>query len=151
MLLNYTTDTPVEKTIVEIQGLLAGHNVSAIMTEYEGPQVSALNFQIKINDKPMGFRLPCNWRAVQQIFKIKNANRKRRNGRLEDKIKDSDEQAQRVAWRIIKDWVEAQLALVEVNMVTVPQVFLPYTIMKDGRTLSEHAAADPNFLLGDGK
>jgi hypothetical protein len=43
----------------------------------------------------------------------------------------------RTAWRIIKDWVQAQLALVEINMVTVPQVFLPYAIMQDGRTLWE--------------
>jgi len=53
----------------------------------------------------------------------------------------------RSRWRIIQDWVIAQLALVEVNMTTVPQVFLPYTIMKDGRTLSEHAETDPTFLL----
>jgi hypothetical protein len=35
-------------------------------------------------------------------------------------------------------------------MVTIPQVFLPYAIMRDGRTLAEHAEADPNFLLGSG-
>jgi hypothetical protein len=49
-----------------------------------------------------------------------------------------------------KDWVEAQLPLVEVNMVTVPQVVLPYAIMRDGRKLSEHVATNPKFLLGDG-
>jgi hypothetical protein len=59
-------------------------------------------------------------------------------------------QAIRTAWRIIFELVRAQLALVEVNMVTVPQVFLPYAIMRDGRTLSEHVETDPNFLLGPG-
>ncbi len=151
MLLNYTTDTPTEKTVAEIQKLLSLHNVSAIMAEYDGPQISALSFKMVIDDKPMAFKLPCNWRAVKEICRQKNNNRKRIHGRLERLIDDSNEQAQRVAWRIIKDWVEAQLALVEVNMVSVPQVFLPYAIMKDGRTLSEHAATDPGFLLGDGK
>ena len=150
MLLNYTTQTPTEQTISEIQKMLAGHNVTAFMTEYDGPQVSSVSFKINIDDKPMGFKLPCNWRAVQEIFKQKNANRKRRNGRLEDRIDESDAQAQRTAWRIIKDWVEAQLALVEVNLVTVPQVFLPYAIMRDGRTLAEHVATDPKFLLSAG-
>lgn len=149
-LLNYTTDTSVEKTVADIQKLLSGHNVSAIMTEYEGPQISALNFKIDINGKPMAFKLPCNWRSVKEILRKKNGNRKRVRGRLERLVDDSDEQAQRVAWRIIKDWVEAQLALVEVNMVTVPQVFLPYAITKDGRTLSEKVAENPQFLLGDG-
>jgi hypothetical protein len=36
-------------------------------------------------------------------------------------------------------------------MVTLPQVFLPYAMMKGGRTLSEHIAADPRFLLGSGE
>src|SRR5438552_18436509 len=45
-------------------------------------------------------------------------------------------QAVRVEWRIVKDWVEAQLALIETRMVTAQQVFLPYAIMRDGRTLS---------------
>ena len=47
-------------------------------------------------------------------------------------------QATRTAWRIVKDWVEAHIALVETQMVTAPQVFLPYAVMRDGRTLSEH-------------
>lgn len=61
-----------------------------------------------------------------------------------------DNQAIRTAWRVIRDWVEAQLALVEINMVTVPQVFLPYAIMRDGKTLSEHIESNPGFLLGSG-
>jgi hypothetical protein len=53
----------------------------------------------------------------------------------------------RVAWRVIKDWMEAQLALVEIRMVTIPQVFLPWAIMRDGRTLAEHVETNPTFLL----
>lgn len=151
MLLDYSTQVPVENTVTEIQKLLSGYNVAAMMTEYDGPEVSSVSFKINIDGKPMGFKLPCNWRAVQVILNNKNENRKRRNGRLERKIDSSDHQSQRIAWRIIKDWIEAQLAMVEVNMVTIPQVFLPYAIMKDGRTLAEHVATDPSFLLGDGK
>lgn len=47
-------------------------------------------------------------------------------------------------------WSTTPAALEEINMTTVPQVFLPYAIMKDGRTLSEHVATNPKFLLGDG-
>jgi len=94
-------------------------------------------------------QLPCNWRAVQEIFKAKAGKRTvwddKRRTRIEEERKA---QAIRTAWRIIHTWVKAQLALVEVNMVTVPQIFLPYAIMKDGRTLSEHVTTDPKFLLG---
>jgi len=41
----------------------------------------------------------------------------------------------------MKDWVDAQMALVE--SITAPQVFLPYAIMDDGKTLSEAVARNP--------
>lgn len=36
------------------------------------------------------------------------------------------QQADRVAWRIIKDWIEAQMAIVEAGIVSLDQVMLPY-------------------------
>jgi hypothetical protein len=38
------------------------------------------------------------------------------------------QQAARVAWRIIKDWIEAQLALVESNQAVMAEVFFPYAL-----------------------
>lgn len=144
-LLNYTTEKEPEATIGEIQRMLSRYEIQAMMTEYDGPQVAAVSFKLNISGKSMGFRLPCNWRAVLEIIKEPHH---RRNLRLRKTT--IEHQAVRVAWRIIKDWVEAQLALVEVNMVTIPQVFLPYAITKDGRTLAEKIISDPEFLLGSG-
>lgn len=56
----------------------------------------------------------------------------------------------RTAWRIVKDWVEAQMALVETEMVTTQDVFLLYAVMGDGRTLAERVRESPQFLLGAG-
>jgi hypothetical protein len=142
-LLNYSTKIPAEQTIGEIQKMLSAHGVAAMLTEYDGPNVSAVSFKMDVNGQSMGFKMPCNWRAVREIFK---ADTKIRNTKI-----NSNEQAIRTAWRIIHTWVRSQLALVEVNMVTIPQVFLPYAIMRDGRTLSEHVESNPGFLLGDGK
>jgi hypothetical protein len=113
--------------------------VSAMMTEYDGRNVSAVSFKMVIKGNPIAFKMPCNWRAVQQVL---------REQRLSP-MYTTDEASIRVAWRIIHTWVKAQLALVEVNMTTIPQIFLPYAIMRDGRTLSEHAESDPKFLLGE--
>lgn len=142
-LLNYTTKIEAEQTIGEIQRMLSGHGVTAMMTEYEGRNVSAVSFKMVIDGKPMGFKMPCNWRAVREVFKAEPDIRRTKL--------NTDEQAIRCAWRIIHTWVKAQLALVEVNMVTIPQVFLPYAIMKNGQTLSEHVMNNPNMLLGDGQ
>ena len=53
------------------------------------------------------------------------------------KIDTSPEQAERVAWRIVKDWLTAQLAILETEMVDVGQVFLPYFVGRNGQTLYE--------------
>lgn len=143
MLLNYSTKIPAEQTIGEIQQLLSKYGVSAMLTEYDGHNISAVSFKMRVLNKELAFRMPCNWRSVREIFK---ADAQIRNTKL-----NTDEQAIRVAWRIIHAWVKAQLALVEVNMVTIPQIFLPYSIMRDGRTLAEHVESDPNFLLGSGE
>jgi hypothetical protein len=140
---NYTTTIDPEQTISEIQRLLSDYGVSAMMTEYDGRQVAAVSFRMNVEGKDMAFRLPCNWRAVREVFSEQGITR----GDLKHKDHDLDNQAIRTAWRIIRDWIDAQLALVAVNMVTVPQIFLPYTIMRDGRTLSEHVIDDPKFLL----
>jgi hypothetical protein len=47
------------------------------------------------------------------------------------------EQAERVGWRQLKRWLEAQLALVETEMVEMREVFAPYLLAEDGRTLFE--------------
>lgn len=100
-------------------------------------------------DTPVGFRLPCNWRAIEKMFNENPDMRK--NARMKKGETTWGKQAERVAWRIVHDWVQAQLALVEVSMATVPQIFLPYVVMRDDRTLSEHVMTDPKFLLGSGE
>lgn len=54
---------------------------------------------------------------------------------MNQKIKCDREQAERVAWRIIKDWIEAQMAILESEMVTMDEIFLPYTLDNKGNTL----------------
>lgn len=46
-------------------------------------------------------------------------------------------QASKVAWRIIKNWIEAQLAIIEAGQAEFSQVFLPYTQNQGGKTLYE--------------
>lgn len=150
-LLNYTTSVPIEKSIGEIQRMLASRGVQGVLTEYDGPHVAAVSFRMLVSGEMISFRLPCSWRAVQEVFKHKNSNRIRINGRLPDRINDTQERATAVAWRIIKDWTEAQLALVELNQTTIPQVFLSHAITKSGETLGERMMSDPKFLLGSGK
>lgn len=152
-LLNYTTKIDPDKTAQEISKCLSSHGAKAVMIEYdqETNLVKALSFQIALNDKDISFRLPCDWKPVYTILiKGKKEPPSWNNKRAKWK-NDWEAQAVRTAWRIVKDWVEAQMALVETQMVTTAQVFLPYAVMQNNKTLSENIADNPKLLLGDGQ
>ena len=61
-------------------------------------------------------------------------------------IKDTREQAERVAWRILKDWVEAQMALLDIEMVRFEEIFRPYIETSSGQTIYERLE-ERQFLL----
>lgn len=132
-LLNYTTSIDAGKTVGEIQSKLAKAGAHQILHEYDGfGNVSALSFRIVTKFGDMAFRLPANIGAVEKILQGQYRNQK-----ISRKYTET-EQATRVGWRILKDWVEAQLALIETGMVTVEQVFLPYAQNEQGQTVYEY-------------
>lgn len=127
-LLNYTTTIDAAKSIAEIQAMLINAGAAQIMTEAVDRKIAAINFRIDSEHGVMTFRLPANVNAVH--IKMQ------RTQKVAYRFKTRD-QAERVAWRILKDWLEAQLALISLGMVEFPQVFLPYMQDDTGRTLYE--------------
>lgn len=122
-LLNYTTKIDIYTTLGQIQGMLVKHGAKKILQEYEDDcHIRAVSFVI---DTPIGtqaVRIPANVDAVQSVLK-------------RQKVKCERDQAERVAWRIVKDWIEAQMAILESEMVTLDEIFLPYMINNAGQTV----------------
>jgi hypothetical protein len=153
-LLNYTTSIDAHKTIAEIQQMLARAGASAILTEFDNAgNIVALSFKMILpgsdevgKAREISFRLPTDWQPVLETMKQQKARRLRGYG----DIRLTEDQARRVAWRITKDWVEAQLAIVETRMVTTAQVFLPYAVTSNGQSLYEYIGSNTNLLLGSG-
>ena len=142
-LLNYTTQISADKTITEIQKCLATHGAKMIVNEYDDNGfIIGLSFAIELDGQKVGFRLPCDWRPVLQILE---------EDRKVPRNKKTQEQAIRVAWMIIKDWVEAQMAIVETKMVKTEQVFLPYAVQKNGKTLYDNVIESKMLLTGGEK
>ena len=128
-ILNYTTSINSEKTASEIQRILAKAGAQAVLTEYdENGIMSAMSFRIQTVHGMLSFRLPINIEGVYQALK------KDRN--VQGRFK-SYEQASRVAWRIVKDWIEAQIAIIQAGQAEFVQVFLPYAQNKLGQTVYE--------------
>ena len=129
-LLNYTTEITAEKSVGEIQKKLAQAGVSQVLHGYDHEgSLTELSFRIKTQFGVMSFRMPANIEAVQAILK-----RQFKSGRSRFTTK---EHASRVAWRILKDWVEAQLALLRTGQVTIEQAFLSYMQDNTGQTVYE--------------
>lgn len=127
-LLNYTTTVPVNRTLGQVQGLLVEAGARAIMAEYDDVgRVTGLSFAVEMPYGRQGFRLPVHPERVLAVLK-----REKVPTRYQDPA-----HAERVAWRIIKDWTEAQLAIIKTEMVTLDQVMLPYMTAEDGRSMYE--------------
>jgi hypothetical protein len=130
-LLNYTTSISGEKTVSEIQAKLASAGARQVLHEYDGfGNVSSVSFRINTQFGEMAFQLPARIDAVEATL-----SKQARAGKIPRKFDKDSAQAARVAWRILKDWIEAQLALIETGMVTVEQVFLPYAQNASGQTV----------------
>lgn len=130
-LLNYTTQIDVHKTLGEIQGLLAKAKARRISIDYENGEPVGVSFVIETPIGLQPFRLPMNGEAV---FKVLSRGYQRGNVQRRFVTR---EQAARVGWRIIKDWLAAQVAIIETEMVTLDEVMLPYLVHESGKTLYE--------------
>lgn len=140
-ILNYTTEVSVEKTVSEIERLLSRHGVLSSFKSYEAGQVIALEFEVKTKTGNRSIRLPANIEAVYRILTSQHRRYSTTNWHS---------RASMVAWRIIKDWVEAQLAIIDTEMVSLDEVFLPYMVTGSGQTFYQ-VIAGKNFLLTQGE
>lgn len=121
---NYTTTVPAAQSVAEIVGALAAHGATKIQQDYDAGRPVSIAFVI---DTPAGlraFRLPSSADRVKEVL-------------LRQKVKADDAQAERVAWRILRDWVMAQMAILETEMVAMDQIMLPYMVDDNGRTVYE--------------
>lgn len=139
-ILNYTTTVDSFKTVSEIEYILMKHKAKSIMKNYDGESITGLSFLIDTGFQQIPVKLPVK---VDECLKVLKKE-KRENPRK--KINDTREQAERVAWRILKDWVEAQMALLDIEMVRFEEIFLPYIETDNGRTIYERLE-EKQFLL----
>lgn len=137
-ILNYTTKINPLKTATEIQHILAVKGATSVSIDYRDGEPVALSFKIEVRGRDVAFRLPCNWKGVEKALQ--------RDVTIPSRLK-TEEQAKRVAWRIVKDWVEAQLAIIGSGQAEMAEVFMPYAITDNGQTLFQRFAQDSSRLL----
>lgn len=136
-ILNYTTKVSIENTIGVIQKCLVSHGAKKIVVDYEDAIPVAVTFALDMEGRLIAFSLPANYNGVLKAM--------RRDKKVGPRY-CNEEQARRVSWRIVKDWVEAQMAFVESDLADMAEVFLPYAVYK-GTTLYKSIKSDGMLLL----
>jgi hypothetical protein len=123
---NYTSTVAPARTAERIEAFLAAAGATHIAKRYDGGKIVGIDFAVTINDEAqtqLAFRLPVDVAAMTAYM------RKQRKSYLNHaQTKNLQEQAERTAWKLMQDWVEAQLSLVVTNQAEVAQVFMPYLL-----------------------
>lgn len=137
---NYTSEVPVSQTIYRIEQVLIKCGVSGITKEYVGTngEIGAVTFQIEAPAGMLSIRLPANkekaldalWLDYVDGDKLnEKGDALHWNTRKKKRRQDFEDQAARTAWKIIQDWVEVQMSMIELKQADTLQVFLSYVMV----------------------
>lgn len=124
MLKNYTTKIPALQTVGEIQAILAAHGAKKILIDFDEGHVVGINFFIDTSLGMRAFSLPARVDGVAAAL-------------AKQGVKCDPQHAEDVAWRILKDWIAAQMAFLESEQAALDEIFLPYMVNQNGTTLYE--------------
>lgn len=145
---NYTSTIAATRSIDHIEAMLVAHKATEILKIYspEG-KVDAICFIVRVGEVEMPFRLPAQVAAVQRTLR---ANMRRARP---ETLRKLGEQAERTAWKILADWIDAQMAMIELSQVELMEVFLPYVYDRVRRRTYFQALKERGFagLLTSGK
>lgn len=154
---NYTSNVPVSETVHNIERVLIRCGVAGIAKEYSSTatgKIVAITFRIAMPQGPaLDIRLPVDEEAALQAMWLDYVDGEKLNpagdaiiqwGTRKRKCrKDFIDQAQRTAWKIVQDWVEVQLSMIQLKQADFLQVFLPY--VWDGRRTYYAHLKESNF------
>ena len=123
---NYTTEISAQKSQGEIEQALVRVGAERIMKEYKDGKVVSFSFQITLPGSPVPvfFKLPAQVEACFEILWKEVGSTRAKRAKWEM-------QAERTAWRIVRDWTLIQVAMIELKQAEFQQVFLPYVYDPD--------------------
>jgi len=121
---NYTTSIQVEKTIMEIEQILVKFGAKGIYKDYQGAKISGIMFFLLKDNQKIPFKIPMSIEKTRTIITKAVNEGKLPRRYLQEPLRS--EQGERVAWRIIKDWIDSQLSLLEMQFADAIEILLPY-------------------------
>lgn len=140
---NYTSSVPASQSILRIEKRLVDMGATSIVKEYDAnKKIAGIKFCFAVNATTFSFEMPANVEKVFAVFwkavRSPNPNTK---ARLMD-------QAERTAWKNVAEWVDIQCSLMVMEQVDFMQVFMPYALLPNGKTLYQGFQDSGMKLLG---
>lgn len=124
-----TTEISPEKTAGEITSQLISAGATQIASTYENQKIVGLRWTMKVRGIDALFQMPARIDPIYILFCKRKWNTdtgRHQNGTLFST--DLWQKAERVAWRQLLRWVQAQTAMMETGMVEPMEVFQAYFI-----------------------
>ena len=141
---NYTSTVPMTNSISKIEHKLAQAGATHIAKSYNKERPVGMIFQIPINGNPMTFKLPAKTERVLD-FMVRQRARPPKKTQLEAIRKQAD----RTGWKILSDWIDIQVSIIQLDQAEPIEVFLPYLYDgKKDRTLFDKLKESDFKLLG---
>lgn len=132
-----TTKKDPEQTAAEIQALLKNYGLRKFMFDYDDAgEISGCVFTLKMREKDVPVKLPIRWIPLWNMAQAG-----------ETRYIKTEDQARRVAWRQVLRWIESQLAMIDIEMVDIVEVFLPYMMISKTKTLYQHLVDNDMKLI----
>lgn len=145
-LLNYTTKVPVPQTANEIVAILHKNHARQVLTDSDGQgRMTGIKFLVDGEDGELTFRMPIETEATYSALRTQVQHGKAPKTALREG------QPERIAWRTAKSWLEVQMALVQIHMATLDQIFLPYMLVDGEETLYDRMLATGFKALPPGR
>jgi hypothetical protein len=139
---NYTSTVPAEKSVSNIEKRLVGSGATNIVKTYENGILGGLYFTIRHNKSDLPFKMPARVAQVHERL-LSNIRRPHKNT-----VKKLQAQSERTAWKLLSEWVDIQLTLVELGQADLAEIFLPYVYdHKLKKTLYEKISSGDLKLL----
>lgn len=126
-----STDVPAARSISQITDALREAGALTVQTTYTGKQTTGLAFSLQGGSGVYNFVMPVRSAAI-----FERLNSSRRGEHMRKKCSEGDRNdAERIAWRQLFRWVEAQLAHIDLEQGEAEQVFMPYMVTTSGETV----------------
>lgn len=141
---NYTSTVPSMISSAAIEALLVEAGATAVSKWYVEKLLVGFMFEIKVGAAHLVFRLPANEELVYQLM-LKKSKKPNPSPAFRTSLRA---QAARTAWRTLHEWVQIQVAMIQLQQVEPLQIFLPFNYSQNtGQTFYDGVKTGTVHLL----